>query len=204
MENKPTAFCIECGCMVPYSLAIGREMVTVREKTFCYNEITAHCLNCGNILYVPEINDKNARARQERFFKCDVHALESRFAACKPTAFDENDSDRTSEQDVKAASSVIQKAHSAFAGAAQESGLQSEEDVQALVDEVRHERILRATVHTIQKPTDVQVHEIELAAVKPIVPDEDAPELTPEQYAEKATFAKRRKHQTEKEGPRGK
>lgn len=103
MENKPTAFCIECGYMVPYSLVVGREMVTVRGKTFSYDEITAHCLNCGCILYIPEINDKNAFARQEQFFQCDVQPLEQRFAAYEPTACDENDSDFTSEQDIKSA-----------------------------------------------------------------------------------------------------
>ena len=49
-----------------------------------------------------------------------------------------------------------------------------------------NESIVRTVIHAGQKPTPAQIREIEQATARPIVPDEDAPELTPEQYAEMA------------------
>ena len=43
--------------------------------------------------------------------------------------------------------------------------------------------------------TPEQIREIEAAAVRPVVPDEDAPELTLEQYAEMAQIARSRRSQ---------
>ena len=56
-------------------------------------------------------------------------------------------------------------------------------------------KIIRTIIHTGQQPTEDQVHEIEMAASRPVVPDEDAPELTLEQYAEMAIIAKNRRSQ---------
>lgn len=56
-------------------------------------------------------------------------------------------------------------------------------------------KIIRTIIHTGQQPTEDQVHEIEMAASRPVVPDEDAPELTLEQYAEMAVIAKTRRSQ---------
>lgn len=50
--------------------------------------------------------------------------------------------------------------------------------------------IVRTVIRTGQQPTEAQIQEIELAASRPIAPDEDAPELTLEQYAEMAALAK--------------
>ncbi len=47
-------------------------------------------------------------------------------------------------------------------------------------------KIVRTVVHSGQKPTAEQIREIEAASVRSVVPDEDAPELTPEQYSEMA------------------
>ncbi len=69
MVNEQTAFCIECGCRVPYSVKVSRETVSVRGITFSYAEMTAYCKNCGEILYVPEINDANVQAREDEYRK---------------------------------------------------------------------------------------------------------------------------------------
>lgn len=58
---------------------------------------------------------------------------------------------------------------------------------------MEHENIVRTVIHAGQQPTEAQIREIERAAALPPVPDEDAPELTPEQYAELAELAKRRR-----------
>ena len=55
---------------------------------------------------------------------------------------------------------------------------------------MENEKIVRTVIHTGQRPTESQIKEIELAASRPVVPDEDAPELTLEQYAEMAALAK--------------
>ena len=52
--------------------------------------------------------------------------------------------------------------------------------------------IVKMVVHPGQKPTEAQIRQIETAASMPVVPDEDAPELTLEQYAEMAALAKSR------------
>ena len=55
---------------------------------------------------------------------------------------------------------------------------------------MENEKIVRTIIHTGQQPTESQILEIERAASMPIVPDEDAPELTLEQYAEMAAIAR--------------
>ena len=47
-----------------------------------------------------------------------------------------------------------------------------------------NEKIVSKVVNVGEKPTKAQIDEIERAATMPIVIDEDAPELTDEQYAE--------------------
>lgn len=60
---------------------------------------------------------------------------------------------------------------------------------------VKNENIVRRVIHTGQQPTEAQIREIESAASRPVVPDEDAPELTLEQYAEMAELARDRRNQ---------
>ena len=60
---------------------------------------------------------------------------------------------------------------------------------------MENEKITRMTVHAGQRPTEEQLREIELAASRPVNPDEDAPELTLEQYTEMAELAGRRRAQ---------
>ena len=55
-----------------------------------------------------------------------------------------------------------------------------------------NEKIVRTVIHTGQQPTQAQIREIEQAASLPVMPDEEAPELTLEQYAEMAALAKHR------------
>ena len=54
-------------------------------------------------------------------------------------------------------------------------------------------KMVRTIIHSGQKPTPEQIREIEEAAARPVVPDEDAPELTLEQYAEMAQIARNRR-----------
>ena len=56
-----------------------------------------------------------------------------------------------------------------------------------------NEKIIRTTIKIGQKPTEDQIREIEKASMMPVTPDDDAPELTIEQYAEMAAIAKARK-----------
>lgn len=58
---------------------------------------------------------------------------------------------------------------------------------------MENEKIVRITVQPGQRPTEEQIHEIELASMRPVIPDKDAPELTMEQYAEMAAIAGARK-----------
>ena len=56
-----------------------------------------------------------------------------------------------------------------------------------------NEKIIQTVIHTGQQPTEEQIKEIEAAMAMPVVPDEDAPELTLEQYAEMAAIARSRR-----------
>ncbi|MCR5824264.1 MAG: BrnA antitoxin family protein [Lachnospiraceae bacterium] len=58
---------------------------------------------------------------------------------------------------------------------------------------MENEKLIRTTIHSGQQPTEAQIREIERAAALPVVPDDDAPELTMEQYAEMAAIARSRK-----------
>jgi uncharacterized protein (DUF4415 family) len=60
---------------------------------------------------------------------------------------------------------------------------------------MENENIVRTVIRTGQQPTEAQIREIENAAALPAVPDEDAPELTLEQYAEMAEIARNRRSQ---------
>ena len=53
--------------------------------------------------------------------------------------------------------------------------------------------ITRTIIHPNQQPTGEQIREIEAASAVPPIPDEDAPELTLQQYAEMAAIARGRR-----------
>ena len=61
---------------------------------------------------------------------------------------------------------------------------------------MENERITRTTIHSCQQPTKAQIQEIEKASAIPIIPDEDTPELTMEQYAEMTAIAEKRKYKS--------
>ena len=60
---------------------------------------------------------------------------------------------------------------------------------------MENDTIVRTVIHSGQQPTEAQIREIESAASRPVIPDEDAPELTLEQYAEMAAIARNRRSQ---------
>jgi hypothetical protein len=57
----------------------------------------------------------------------------------------------------------------------------------------KNEKTVRMVVHAGQQPTEEQIKEIEAAMAMQAMPDEDAPELTLEQYAEMAAIARERR-----------
>ncbi len=57
----------------------------------------------------------------------------------------------------------------------------------------KNEKMVQTVVRPEQQPNDEQIKEIEAALDKPVVPDEDAPELTLEQYAEMAAINRSRR-----------
>ncbi len=58
--------------------------------------------------------------------------------------------------------------------------------------------ITKTTIYPGQQPTVEQLAEIEAASHRRVSPDEDTPELTPEQYAEMAAIAKARREEMKK------
>ncbi|MDO4983715.1 MAG: BrnA antitoxin family protein [Eubacteriales bacterium] len=58
---------------------------------------------------------------------------------------------------------------------------------------MENENIVRTVIRPGQQPTEAQIREIETASMLPVVPDEEAPELSMEQYAEMAAIARARK-----------
>ena len=58
---------------------------------------------------------------------------------------------------------------------------------------MENEKIVQTVIRSGQQPTEEQIREIELASSMPIVPDDEAPELTLEQLAEMAVIAKQRR-----------
>ena len=63
---------------------------------------------------------------------------------------------------------------------------------------MENKKIIRTIIYPGQQPTEEQIHEIEAALSRGITPDDDAPELTTEQYAEMAAIAKARRSQNVK------
>ena len=57
----------------------------------------------------------------------------------------------------------------------------------------KNESLVQTVIHVGQQPTEDQIKEIEAAMAMPVIPDEDAPELTLEQYAEMAAIARNRR-----------
>lgn len=62
-----TAFCTRCGCERVYDVRMEPAEFNVRGGSLRCRELRALCAACNNEVYVPEINDANARAREEAF-----------------------------------------------------------------------------------------------------------------------------------------
>ncbi|MBR6029704.1 MAG: BrnA antitoxin family protein [Clostridia bacterium] len=60
---------------------------------------------------------------------------------------------------------------------------------------MKDNKIVRTVILPGQQPTPEQIREIEAASMRPVTPDEDAPELTLEQYAEMAQIARSRRRE---------
>ena len=67
MDNSKT-YCINCDEKVPYGLTARNVIMTAHGITFTYMEYVAYCLQCGDEIYVPDINDINARAREQAWY----------------------------------------------------------------------------------------------------------------------------------------
>jgi len=57
----------------------------------------------------------------------------------------------------------------------------------------KNDKTVQMVVRVGQRPTEEQIKEIEAAMAMQAVPDEDAPELTLEQYAEMAAIVRDRR-----------
>ena len=55
--------CLHCRRPVAYKEVVTPVTVNVRGLEFTYKESTAHCMNCGNEIYVSRISDKNVARR---------------------------------------------------------------------------------------------------------------------------------------------
>lgn len=67
--NDFTAFCINCGCKRHYKMVSGREETEVRGIKFGFVETKAICEDCGEELYIPDLNDANVSAREDAYRK---------------------------------------------------------------------------------------------------------------------------------------
>ena len=60
-------FCVNCREEQPYATYDFLDKITVQDITFEYSEVRAYCTKCGKPMYVPKINDINARHRERAF-----------------------------------------------------------------------------------------------------------------------------------------
>ena len=67
MNNRDLVFCPHCNHKVVYSASSECVETTIRGTSFSYVELSAHCTECGEEVYVPEINDSNVASRSEAY-----------------------------------------------------------------------------------------------------------------------------------------
>lgn len=67
MSMIGAAYCIHCDHKVEYCVRSQRISVDIRGIVSTYDELVACCSNCGEEIYVAEINDANAVARKEAY-----------------------------------------------------------------------------------------------------------------------------------------
>ena len=61
-------FCSNCGCKQPYRVKSQNVRAVVRGVVFYCPEETAVCAVCGDEVYAPELNDRNADNRVKAFW----------------------------------------------------------------------------------------------------------------------------------------
>lgn len=62
-----TGFCVACGRYVPYSVVSERVNATIRGTSFEYVKVYAICDECGEKIYISEINDENVEKRRTAY-----------------------------------------------------------------------------------------------------------------------------------------
>lgn len=67
MDAGNVAYCIGCNEKTAYTVKSQRVEMEVRGTKFYYIEQTAYCRECGEAVYVPEINDSNVLSREEAY-----------------------------------------------------------------------------------------------------------------------------------------
>lgn len=67
MSMIGAAYCIHCDHRVEYCVRSQRISVDIRGIVSTYDELVSCCSNCGEEIYVAEINDANAVARKEAY-----------------------------------------------------------------------------------------------------------------------------------------
>lgn len=58
---------------------------------------------------------------------------------------------------------------------------------------MENKNVVQTIVHAGQEPTESQIRQVEAAVLKGAMPDEEAPELTEDQYRQLAELAKKRR-----------
>ena len=67
MPDPNITYCAACRCKRHYHVISEEVTLTANGITFESFEDSAICEVCGNTLYVPELNDKNATLREEAY-----------------------------------------------------------------------------------------------------------------------------------------
>ena len=67
MSTNNTIYCINCDKKNTYCVKSQRVDIKIRGIAFSYVEQAAYCSECGEEVYVPEINDLNVVAREEAY-----------------------------------------------------------------------------------------------------------------------------------------
>lgn len=62
-------FCLNCGRMTGYAVNSRKQSMEVWGLRFDYKQFFATCLECGEEVYVPELNDMNVRERAAAYRK---------------------------------------------------------------------------------------------------------------------------------------
>ena len=68
MQNlKSVAFCVGCRDDKAYIIKPQRAENEIRGIRFSYIELVAYCADCGEEIYLPEVNDANVEAQEEAY-----------------------------------------------------------------------------------------------------------------------------------------